>query len=294
MSLLAACLISAGAPTVAAPPQPTAEYSAQSTPVGQAPEPAAATLSGMGLFSLGWYIRSRSRRRFRAELAAQAEVDGLVIFEPRGESLWPILRERAYLGLKRGFDIVGASVALFALSPALVALAAVIYIDSPGPVFFRQERLGIGRRKFKLVKFRSMVVNADDVLKRSPELMKEFEGIFKLKNDPRITRVGHFLRRTSLDELPQLINVLLGHISLVGPRPIVEAECEKYWPFEERLFSVKPGVTGLWQVSGRNDVSYEERVQLDMRYIAERSTLKDLFILLVTVPALLKRDNGAY
>ncbi len=124
--------------------------------------------------------------------------------------------------------------------------------------------------------------------------MKEFEGIFKLKNDPRITRVGRFLRRTSLDELPQLINVLLGDISLVGPRPIVEAECEKYWPFEERLFSVKPGVTGLWQISGRNDISYEERVRLDMRYIAERSAVKDLVILASTLPALLKRDNGAY
>lgn len=287
-------LLASGAPSMGAPGGSHQISRASSVPTGRAPEPAAATLSGMGLFSIGWYLRLRSRRRFHSELVAQAETEGFVVFEPQGESLWRVLRERAYLGTKRAIDIAGASVLLLLLSPVLALLALVIYLDSPGPTFYRQERLGVGRRKFKLIKFRSMCVNADQVLKQNPELMKEFEGIFKLKNDPRITRVGRFLRRTSLDELPQLINVLLGDISLVGPRPIVEAECEKYWPFEERLFSVKPGVTGLWQISGRNDISYEERVRLDMRYIAERSAVKDLVILASTLPALLKRDNGAY
>lgn len=267
-------------------------------PQVHAPEPAAATLSGMGLAGVGWYLnRLRSRRRFRAALAAQAADAGFVVVEPRGQSLLGILDERFYLAVKRTADIVLASAALIVLSPFLLIIAAAIFRESPGPVFYSQERLGQGRRKFRLMKFRSMVMNADkllkDLLAKDEALRKEFEELYKLKKDPRITRIGAFLRRTSLDELPQLINVLKGDISLVGPRPIVEAESEKYWPFEERLFSVKPGVTGLWQVSGRNDTSYEERVRLDMRYIAERSVIEDARIVLATFPAMLKRD-GAY
>lgn len=263
-------------------------------PAVQASEPAAATLSGMGLAGL-WYLgRNRVRRRFRNRLVAEAGAGGLVVVEPRSASFIAWLDSASYLGIKRLADIVLSAIALAFLLPLFILLAAAIYIDSPGPVFYAQPRLGQGRRKFKLLKFRSMCPNADEVLRKNKELMKEFEELYKLKNDPRITRVGNILRKTSLDELPQLMNVLLGHISLVGPRPIVESEVDKYWPFEERLFSVKPGVTGLWQVSGRNDTTYEERVRLDMRYIAERSLLGDASILLRTVPALLGKGSGAY
>lgn len=264
-------------------------------PAGQAPEPAAATLSGMGLAGLGWYFgKARLRRRFRSRLTTSGSVGSLVLVEPREGVSVEALQEQVYLGCKRTADIVLASLALILLSPLLLALAIAVRVDSPGAVFFRQERLSEGRRKFKLLKFRSMCADADRVLEENQDLQEQFQKLFKLKDDPRVTRVGAFLRKTSMDELPQLINVLKGDISLVGPRPIVESECEKYWPFEDRLFSVRPGMTGLWQVSGRNDTSYEERVRLDMRYIAERSLLKDLHILAVTLPALLKRDNGAY
>ncbi len=268
-------------------------------PAVHAPEPAAAALSGVGLAGLGgfgfFFGRRRSRRRFLQQLAAQgAGPGGLVVVAPAGVGFAHWLNDALYLGCKRGLDIVLSLCALIVLTPLFAVIAVAIYLDSPGPIFYRQERLGLGRRHFRLIKFRSMCVNADEVLRRDEKLRKEFEELYKLKHDPRVTRVGAFLRRTSLDELPQFINVLLGDISLVGPRPIVEREVEKYWPFEERLFSVKPGVTGLWQVSGRSDTSYEERVRLDMRYIAERSLWLDLKILAATVPALLGRGSGAY
>lgn len=259
-----------------------------------APEPTAAALSGMGLAGVGWYVgRFRMRRRFRQDLLASAAGDGAVIVAP-GLSFAEWLNSQAYLGCKRCMDMAVATVALLLLTPLFAVIAIAIYIDSPGPIFYRQKRLGEGRRTFHLCKFRSMCTNADEILQRDENLRKEFEALYKLKDDPRITRVGAFLRKTSLDELPQLLNVVMGDITLVGPRPIVEKEVEKYWPFEERLFSVRPGVTGLWQVSGRNDTSYEERVRLDMKYIAERNLLLDSRILLGTLPVLLKRDNGAY
>ena len=260
-----------------------------------APEPAAVAMSGVGLAGLGLYVRSRGRKKaksgFRSPNVATA---GLVLLEHHGDTVWGALEERGYLGLKRIIDIFFSVLLIIFLLPLLMLIGAAVYINSPGPIFYRQNRLGLHRKPFKLIKFRSMCVNADKILQENEELKKEFESLYKLKNDPRVTKVGAFLRKTSLDELPQFINVLIGDISLVGPRPIVEAEVEKYWPFEERLFSVKPGVSGLWQISGRNNITYDERVGLDMKYIAERSTILDLYILFSTVPALLKRDNGAY
>jgi Undecaprenyl-phosphate galactose phosphotransferase WbaP len=180
---------------------------------------------------------------------------------------------------------------------ALIILVFLIKLDSPGPVFFRQIRIGRLGRKFSVYKFRTMVQNADQVLQdyldKSPELKVEWLATHKLKQDPRVTRLGALLRTWSLDELPQLWNVIIGDMSLVGPRPIVDAEVEKYGKCFELYIQVRPGLTGLWQVSGRNNTTYERRVELDEYYVRNRSLKLDLQILLKTVLVVLKKD-GAY
>ncbi len=180
---------------------------------------------------------------------------------------------------------------------ALIILVFLIKLDSPGPVFFRQIRIGRLGRKFAVYKFRTMVQNADQVLQdyldKSPELKVEWLATHKLKQDPRVTRLGSLLRTWSLDELPQLWNVIIGDMSLVGPRPIVDAEVEKYGKCFELYIQVRPGLTGLWQVSGRNNTTYERRVELDEYYVRNRSLKLDLQILLKTVLVVLKKD-GAY
>lgn len=199
--------------------------------------------------------------------------------------------------LKRLMDVVGATLGLILLSPVLLLVAILVKLDSPGPVLFKHKRLGAGGRIIEIHKFRTMVVNAEEILqelfRKHPELKEEYERDFKLKNDPRITRIGRFLRKTSLDEFPQLFNVLKGDLSLVGPRPIVHREIEKYGPYGRLLLRVPPGVTGLWQVGGRSDTEYEERIKLDMFYINNWSIWLDIFVLLKTVPAVLAR-RGAY
>jgi lipopolysaccharide/colanic/teichoic acid biosynthesis glycosyltransferase len=200
---------------------------------------------------------------------------------------------------KRAFDIA-FSVAILALGcPIYLLLALCIYVASPGPVFFSHQRVGRNRRSFGCMKFRTMVPNADkklqDLLDRSPEMRREFEETFKLKNDPRVTWIGKFLRVTSLDELPQFINVLKGEMSVVGPRPLVKDELPRYGDSIDYVLSVKPGVTGLWQVSGRNDISYEERVQLDVAYVKRRSLAMDMSLVLKTVGVVVApKNNGAY
>jgi Undecaprenyl-phosphate galactose phosphotransferase WbaP len=178
-----------------------------------------------------------------------------------------------------------------------VILVLLIKLDSPGPVFFRQIRIGRCGRKFPVYKFRTMVQNADQVLQdyldKSPELKLEWLTTHKLKQDPRVTRLGGLLRAWSLDELPQLWNIIIGDMSLVGPRPIVDAEVEKYGKCYELYIQVRPGLTGLWQVSGRNNTTYERRVELDEYYVRNRSLKLDLQILLKTVLVVLKKD-GAY
>jgi Undecaprenyl-phosphate galactose phosphotransferase WbaP len=170
-------------------------------------------------------------------------------------------------------------------------------ITDPGPIFFGQRRVGKDRKIFKCWKFRTMVVGAEDILAKwleeNPEIKEEFQKDFKLKNDPRVTKLGNFLRKTSLDELPQLWNVLNGTMSLVGPRPIVEKEVEKYGEYAETFFRVLPGITGLWQISGRNDVDYKDRIELDMYYIKNWTVWLDIYVLFGTIPAVLKR-KGAY
>ncbi|OUC06860.1 glycosyl transferase, partial [Litorilinea aerophila] len=167
-------------------------------------------------------------------------------------------------------------------------------LDSPGPVFYRRRVLGVGGKEFDAFKFRTMAVNGDEILARYPQLQAELQATHKLKYDPRVTRMGRWLRRTSLDELPQLINVLLGQMSLVGPRMISPEEADEYGRLKLNLLTVKPGLTGLWQVSGRSDLSYEERVRLDMQYIRNYSIWLDLQILFVqTIPVVLQ-GRGAY
>ncbi|MDI6603810.1 MAG: sugar transferase [Thermoanaerobacteraceae bacterium] len=199
--------------------------------------------------------------------------------------------------VKRLLDFTLSFLALIILSPLFIIIALLIKITSPGPVFFKHRRLGLNGKVIEIYKFRSMVINAQDVLNRllaeNPELRKEYEATYKLKNDPRITRVGKFLRKTSLDELPQLINVLKGDLSLVGPRPIILKEINKYGEYGKYLLRVPPGVTGLWQISGRNDIDYNERIEIDMQYISNWNIWLDLNILIKTIPAVLKKD-GAY
>jgi Undecaprenyl-phosphate galactose phosphotransferase WbaP len=199
--------------------------------------------------------------------------------------------------VKRFLDFTVALAIGIVLLPAFLLLALAIRLDSRGPVFYGHRRIGKGGFKFKAWKFRSMAVNAEQlleaVLRKSPELRVEWELNHKLRDDPRITRVGRFLRKTSLDELPQLWNVIVGEMSLVGPRPIVEAEVPKYGDQFELYTRVRGGVTGLWQVSGRNSTTYEERVSLDIFYVRNWSVWLDLCILFRTIEAILLR-KGAY
>jgi exopolysaccharide biosynthesis polyprenyl glycosylphosphotransferase len=198
------------------------------------------------------------------------------------------------LALKTFLDytlIIGLSVFWLPLF-ALFALA--IKLDSPGPIIYRRRVLGVGGKQFDAFKFRTMFTNGDEILAQHPELLEELRTTHKLKNDPRITRVGALLRKTSLDELPQLFNVLAGQMSLVGPRMIHPTEVKEYGRFHLNLLTVKPGLTGLWQVSGRSDLSYAERVQLDMHYIRNYSIWLDMQILFFqTIPAVIQR-RGAY
>jgi len=177
--------------------------------------------------------------------------------------------------------------------PLFAMIALLIVLDNPGPVFFQQKRIGKAAVPFYAWKFRTMVVGADEHLARNSGLRERFTAAFKLVDDPRVTRVGRWLRRTSIDELPQLINVLKGEMSLVGPRPIVEEELRKYGPWERRLLCVKPGLTGMWQVLRHHKPDYAQRVSLDMYYIDHWSVGLDLKILLRTLPSVIA-GRGAY
>lgn len=182
---------------------------------------------------------------------------------------------------------------LIIISPLLLLIAVIIRLDSEGPVIYRRRVMGVNGEQFDAFKFRTMHVNGEHILASQPQLKAELEENHKLKDDPRITRLGYFLRKTSLDELPQLFNVLKREMSLVGPRMISPAEMSKYNHWGMNLLTVPPGITGLWQVSGRSDVSYDERVRLDMQYIRNWSIWLDLELLIMTIPAVFKR-RGAY
>lgn len=193
-----------------------------------------------------------------------------------------------------GLTLVGTII----ISPVLIFIAIWIYKDSPGPVIFKHIRVGRNGKPFPCYKLRTMYIKADemleDLLAKDPDIKLEWERDFKLKNDPRITRSGALLRKTSLDELPQLFNVLRGEMSLVGPRPVTQEELDKFYGDAAELYcSVKPGITGLWQVSGRSDTTYEERVQMDCWYVRNNNILLDIMLLLRTVSAVISK-RGSY
>jgi lipopolysaccharide/colanic/teichoic acid biosynthesis glycosyltransferase len=201
----------------------------------------------------------------------------------------------------RALDFLGALVGIVVLAPVLALLWCLVRGTSPGPALFRQQRLGRGKRPFMVLKFRTMYVNNDDQIHRRyvTSLLSDNHaptggqnGLYKLENDPRITPVGAWLRRLSLDELPQLFNVLKGEMSLVGPRPVLAWEAEMFQEHDRRRFEVKPGITGLWQISGRSRLPYREQLALDVEYVRRRSLAFDLAILVRTIPALLRRGSA--
>ncbi|MBD3921522.1 sugar transferase [Paenibacillus sp. PR3] len=192
-----------------------------------------------------------------------------------------------YLMLKRAMDIIGATVGLLLLLPLFIVVAILIKIEDPGgPVFFHQVRVGRNEATFRMYKFRSMVSNAEELL-NSLLSQNEISGaMFKMKEDPRITKVGRFIRKTSIDELPQLWNVIRGDMTLVGPRPPLPREVNQYTSYDKLRLKVKPGCTGLWQVSGRNELNFDQMVELDLEYIRRRSTIFDLKIVIKTIKVL--------
>lgn len=204
-------------------------------------------------------------------------------------SLHPHAINGSGASVKRLIDIVGAGLLIIALTPVLAIAAAVVTLSSSGPAFFRQERVGRNKKIFKMIKFRTMVADASTRQSELEELNEASGPVFKIGNDPRITRVGKFLRRTSIDELPQLINVLRGEMSLVGPRPLPVRDYEGFSEdWHRRRFSVRPGISGLWQVAGRSNLPFDEWMELDLKYINEWSLSLDFKVLLQTLPAVLK------
>lgn len=203
---------------------------------------------------------------------------------------------RANGKVKRVFDAAASLAALIFLLPALITIAIVVKLSSKGPVLYSHARLGRQGRIFKCLKFRSMQVDAAErlaaLLVSDPEAAKEWRETQKLRKDPRVTKVGAFLRKTSLDELPQFWNVLVGEMSLVGPRPITRAELERYGKDRRYYLLVRPGITGLWQVSGRSNASYQRRVQLDREYVERWTMVGDINIMLKTVPAVLSMETS--
>lgn len=198
-----------------------------------------------------------------------------------------------YRVIKRILNLLCSFVGVIVLSPFFLIISLLIKVTSKGPVFFVHERVGLNGKKFKLIKFRTMVNNAEEMIASfSPEQKKEWEENYKLKDDPRITKIGKFLRRTSLDELPQLINILKGDMSIVGPRPVVDDELNWYGDKKDKLLSVKPGLTGWWAVNGRSNVPYPERCDLELYYVDHISFSLDAKIILKTLGAIIKKDGA--
>lgn len=204
-----------------------------------------------------------------------------------------IQRRYGYRFVKRGFDILASLMGVILLSPLFLIVAIAIKVDDPrGKVFYSQIRLGRGERPFKMFKFRSMVSNADKLMVQLTEENEVSGAMFKMREDPRVTRVGRIIRKYSIDELPQLINVVIGSMSLVGPRPPLPQEVSEYTEYDKQRLLIKPGCTGLWQATVRNGAGFDEMVRLDLIYVKRQSSLYDLWILLLTVKIILKPNNA--
>ena len=203
------------------------------------------------------------------------------------------ISKKVYIKIKRVIDVIFASIALILLSPLFVIIAIAIKIDSKGPVFFTHKRIGKNGNIIKLYKFRSMVINAEELIKSfTPEQMREYKENYKLTNDPRITKVGKFLRKTSLDELPQLINIINGDLSIIGPRPLVADELEKYGVNKDKFLSVTPGLTGYWAANGRSNTTYEQRMEMELYYIDNLSLKMDIKVFFKTILSVLKKEGA--
>ena len=200
---------------------------------------------------------------------------------------------RAYLIVKRLFDVICSLLAIIILSPVLLVVAIIVKVTSPGPVIYRQHRVGMHGRDIYLYKFRSMVENADRLIDSfTPEQKKEYYENFKLEHDPRVTGIGRFLRKSSIDELPQLVNIFKGEMSFVGPRPIVEEELANYGTDRDLFLSVKPGLTGYWATHGRSNTSYEERMRLELYYVEHASLWLDIRIFILTFVTVFTSGGG--
>ena len=218
----------------------------------------------------------------------------LVLKELAQENVIVPNENKVYLFLKRLIDIVGSGLGILILIPVFLIIGILIKLEDPkGSVFFSQKRNGLNGKEFNMYKFRSMVHNAEYLLE-SLMSKNEMDGpVFKIKDDPRITKIGKFIRKTSLDELPQLFNVLKGDMSLVGPRPPIPREVIQYNKYQYQRLLVKPGITCYWQISGRNNIDFDEWVELDLKYIKERNLFKDIYIILMTLPVLLGDKNAS-
>lgn len=198
-----------------------------------------------------------------------------------------------YISIKRAIDVIISTIGLIVLSPIFLILAIIIKLDSKGPVFFAHTRYGKDGKKFKMYKFRTMYENAQDMINDfTPEQMKEWKENFKLQDDPRITKVGKFLRKTSLDELPQIVNIIKGDLSIIGPRPVIEEELEKYGDNKEKFLSVTPGLTGYWQANGRSSTTYEQRMEMELYYIDNISPKLDVKIFFKTIESVIKKEGA--
>ena len=204
-----------------------------------------------------------------------------------------VANKPVYDFVKRFADIICSAIAIILLSPFFIIISITIKATSKGPVIFVHNRVGKNGKKIGIYKFRSMVMNAEELIEKfTPEQKEEFKKNFKLKNDPRITKIGKFLRKTSLDELPQLFNILKGDLSIVGPRPIMEVETKIYGEYKDMLLSVKPGLTGFWAANGRSDTSYKRRRAMEIYYVKNRSLLFDIKIIFKTVISVFKGDGA--
>ena len=204
-----------------------------------------------------------------------------------------LVKKTPYKVFKRTMDVLLSVLGLIILSPVFAIIALAIKIESKGPVFFKHTRIGKNGKIIKMYKFRSMVENAEELIKKfTPEQMKEYKENYKLTDDPRITKVGKFLRKTSLDELPQLLNIIKGELSIIGPRPVVQEELEKYGANAEKFLSVTPGLTGYWAANGRSCTTYEERMDMELYYVDNLSLKLDLKVFFKTIEAVIKREGA--